>query len=163
MTDSQFIKGFGGMIGGLVALAVVLFVIANSIGAGYNDKAIAGPNASSVSERVKPVGTLSIANSAENAVVNKMIPAAKADIAQGKSVYDSTCFACHSSGAAGAPKFGDKDAWKSHIAKGLATLDTHALNGFQGKTGMMPAKGGNSGLSDAEVKAAVAYMVSHSK
>lgn len=89
-------------------------------------------------------------------------PAAKggSDLAQGKKTYSATCFACHGTGAAGAPKAGDKAAWAEHVAKGLPTLYQHALHGFTGKKGMMPAKGGNASLSDADVKAAVDYMVS---
>jgi cytochrome c5 len=70
---------------------------------------------------------------------------------------------CHGAGIAGAPKFGDKAAWAPRIAQGSDTLHTHALKGFQGKAGMMPAKGGNAALADADVKAAVDYMVSKAK
>lgn len=89
--------------------------------------------------------------------------AAKGDddhLALGKKVYGASCFACHGTGAAGAPKAGDKQAWTPRIAKGLPVLYKHAVHGFKGKTGFMPAKGGNAALSDTEVKAAVDYMVS---
>ena len=82
---------------------------------------------------------------------------------QGKKVYDSTCTACHAAGVAGAPKFGDKALWAPRIAQGMDTLYTHAIKGFQGKVGMMPPKGGSMSLSDADVKAAVDYMVAHAK
>lgn len=79
-----------------------------------------------------------------------------AEVETGKSVYESTCSACHSVGAAGAPKFGDKAAWAPRIKVGLESLYQSALNGKN----VMPPRGGNSKLSDAEVKAAVDYMVS---
>ena len=82
---------------------------------------------------------------------------------KGKKVYDTTCVACHAAGVAGAPKFGDKALWAPRIAQGMDTLYMHSIKGFQGKTGMMPAKGGNMSLSDADMKAAVDYMVSQSK
>ena len=82
---------------------------------------------------------------------------------KGKKVYDSTCVACHAAGVAGAPKFGDKALWAPRIAQGVDTLYTHAIKGFQGKVGMMPPKGGSMSLSDADVKAAVDYMVAHAK
>lgn len=78
--------------------------------------------------------------------------------ANGKAVYDTTCAACHSSGAAGAPKLGDKAAWAPRI-NDVAALNAAAIKG----KGVMPAKGGNSSLSDADVTAAVAYMVGQSK
>ncbi len=81
----------------------------------------------------------------------------------GEKTYKMACFACHGTGAAGAPKHGDKAAWADRIAQGNATLYDHAIKGFKGKTGFMPAKGGRADLSDADVKAAVDYMVSGSK
>lgn len=83
--------------------------------------------------------------------------------ADGKKVYDTACFACHGTGAAGAPKIGDKAAWSPRIAQGMDTLKTHALKGFTGKKGVMPAKGGRADIADADVAAAVEYMVSQSK
>jgi cytochrome c5 len=79
-------------------------------------------------------------------------PAAKTD---GKKVYDTTCMACHAPGVAGAPKFGDKAQWAPRLKQGIDMLYTIALKG----KGAMPPKGGNTSLSDAEVKAAVDYMV----
>lgn len=81
----------------------------------------------------------------------------------GEKTYKMACFACHGTGAAGAPKYADKAAWKDRIAQGNDTLYKHAIEGYQGKTGFMPAKGGRADLSDADVKAAVDYMVSGSK
>ena len=83
--------------------------------------------------------------------------AAGADL--GKKIYDSGCVACHGAGIAGAPKFGDKAAWAPRIKTGLPTLYNAALHGM----GIMPPKGGNPALSDADVKAAVDYMVAASK
>ncbi|BAV33150.1 cytochrome C [Sulfuricaulis limicola] len=85
------------------------------------------------------------------------------NLAKGEATYKQTCFACHAAGVAGAPKLGDKAAWAPRIAQGMDTLHMHSLKGFQGKAGMMPAKGGNTTLSDADVMAAVDYMVSQSK
>jgi cytochrome c5 len=76
----------------------------------------------------------------------------------GKKAYDTACFACHGAGIAGAPKFGDKAAWSARIGQGSPVLYEHAIKGFQGKAGVMPPKGG-SALPDADVKAAVDYMV----
>jgi cytochrome c5 len=88
---------------------------------------------------------------------------AAAGPADGKKVFDGACAACHGAGIAGAPKFGDKAAWAPRVAQGAATLYTHAINGFQGKAGVMPPKGGAMNLSDAEIKAAVDTMVAAAK
>lgn len=87
---------------------------------------------------------------------------AAADSGAGKSLYGKTCAMCHAAGVAGAPKPGDKEDWAPRIAQGTDTLNKHALEGFTGKKGMMPARGGST-ASDDEVKAAVAYMVEQSK
>lgn len=81
--------------------------------------------------------------------------ASAASAADGKKIYETGCVACHGSGVAGAPKAGDKAAWTPRIKTGKDALYTSAINGKNA----MPAKGGNPALSDAEVKAAVDYMV----
>jgi cytochrome c5 len=82
-----------------------------------------------------------------------------APVRSGEAVYSSVCFACHATGAAGAPKVGDKSAWMPRIAQGDATLLQHALLGFKA----MPPHGGCAACSDAEIKAAVAYMTAKSR
>ena len=77
----------------------------------------------------------------------------------GKSAYNKTCAMCHAAGVAGAPKPGDKADWGPRIAQGKDTLYKHAIEGFNGAKGSMPARGGNAKMSDEDVKAAVDYMV----
>ncbi|MEI8031740.1 MAG: c-type cytochrome [Chlorobiaceae bacterium] len=91
--------------------------------------------------------------------------AAPADpkIAAGKGVYDANCAGCHDAGMMGAPKPGDKAGWAARIPQGVETMTKKAITGYQGKAGMMPAKGGNAKLTDAEVGSAVAFMVEKSK
>ena len=72
----------------------------------------------------------------------------------GTEVYKAVCAACHTTGAAGAPKLGDTAAWSARIAQGYDLLVTHAIGGIRA----MPAKGGNPDLDDVEVARAVAYM-----
>lgn len=83
-----------------------------------------------------------------------------ANLELGKSVFGKTCSMCHAAGVGGAPKPGDKADWGARVAQGMDVLYKHAIEGFTGQKGMMPAKGGNAALSDDEVKAAVAYMAS---
>lgn len=88
---------------------------------------------------------------------------AAADNAVGKKVYGATCSLCHGSGVAGAPKVGDKADWAPRIAQGNELLYKHAIEGFTGAKGMMPARGGGATLKDDEVKAAVDYLVAQSR
>ena len=77
----------------------------------------------------------------------------------GAAIYNAVCLVCHATGVAGAPKTGDKAAWAPRLAAGSATLLKNAING----KGAMPPKGGAPDLSDAEVKAAVDYLVAQIK
>jgi cytochrome c5 len=86
-------------------------------------------------------------------------PLQPAAVAAGKQVFTQNCAACHTTGALGAPKLGDKAAWAPRLGQGVATLDQHALHGFKA----MPAKGGNPRLSDADVQSAVGYMVAQAQ
>lgn len=98
-------------------------------------------------ERIRPVASV---------ITEESVTAtATQSVRSGEAVYKATCAACHGSGAAGAPKFGDKAAWASRVGQGSSKLLQHAIQGFKG----MPAKGGCSTCSDAEIKAAVAYLV----
>jgi len=160
MTDRAFLKTFSGLLAALVALTVIIFVVAQMVsGSGKAKSKVAQATQSDaeIVARIKPVGELVVASAAT--VANGVIPTAKA--ADGKATYDKACMACHAAGVAGAPKFGNKADWGPRVAQGNETLYTHALKGFQGKKGVMPAKGGNASLSDADVKAAVDYMAEH--
>ncbi|MGM0411853.1 MAG: c-type cytochrome [Pseudomonadota bacterium] len=92
-----------------------------------------------------------------------MATATTAVASDGKRVYDQACVSCHGQGVAGAPKVGDKEAWSERVTKDVDTLYKHAIEGFEGESGVMPAKGGYSNLSDDEVRAAVDYMVEKSQ
>lgn len=90
-------------------------------------------------------------------------PAPVAENAVGKSIYGKTCALCHGAGVAGAPKPGDAADWGPRIAQGNEVLYKHAIEGFTGTKGMMPARGGGASLTDDEVKAAVDFMVNQSR
>ena len=99
------------------------------------------------------------ATAAPAAAVVKAKPAAIAVTKLGESTYKSSCFACHDSGVANSPKFGDKAVWAPRIAAGISALHTAAIKG----KGAMPGKGGNPSLSDQAVIEAVNYMVINSQ
>ncbi|MFK7828249.1 MAG: cytochrome c5 family protein [Congregibacter sp.] len=90
-----------------------------------------------------------------------MAVAASTPSADGEATYNVACMACHMTGAGGAPKVGDVDAWAPRIAKGIDALHNSGVNGVAG-TAMM-AKGGRADLSDEVIVAAVDYMVSQSQ
>lgn len=89
-------------------------------------------------------------------------PAVPPELLEGKRVFDKTCGLCHGAGYAGAPRPGDKANWAPRIAQGNAVLYQHALTGFSGAAGYMPARGG-AALTDDEVKAGVDYLVALSR
>ena len=82
-----------------------------------------------------------------------------ADLAKGKAVYGAACFVCHDTGAAGAPKRGDKAVWAPRLEQGMEALTNSALKGKNA----MPPKGGRMDLPDADIAAAVAYLVSQAQ
>ena len=77
----------------------------------------------------------------------------------GKKIYDTKCMACHAAGVAGAPKLGDKAAWAPRIATGMDAMMAIVMTGKNA----MPPKGTCMDCSDADLKAAVEYMVNAAK
>ena len=128
-------------------------------------------SAESLAKRVGAVGSLKIMSEEEAAAARAEAAAAGAATTEvaaagpvnGESVYNAACFACHNTGVAGSPIIGDIPTWEPRIAQGLEVLLDHAINGFQGATGVMPARGGNAALTDAQVSAAVEYMIQASR
>ena len=82
-----------------------------------------------------------------------------AGAANGASVYEKNCMACHGEGVAGAPKVGEVEAWKERLPKGIDAMVTSVIEGVQGYSGAMPPRGGNPDLSDEQIREAVQYMV----
>ena len=169
--DTHFINMFSLVIGVLVAFAIVLFVVARSMGGRIEGEQVKSmPDYyKSVASRVAPVQQEAVAGQNNAALEIKPLAGATAQAGgsggaamptSGKELFDQTCSACHGAGVAGAPKAGDKAAWASHISKGLPTLYDHALHGFTGTSGTMPAKGGRADVPDPMVEQAVNYMVS---
>ena len=108
-----------------------------------------------MSERLAPAGEISLVGEVASA------PAAGngGGSRSGDDVYNTSCKTCHGSGMAGAPKFGAPEQWAARIDKGMDTMYTSAISGFQG----MPPKGLCMDCSDDELKAAVDHMINGSK
>lgn len=146
MKDSQFVNYLIGIVGGLFGFLILMIILANLIGS--DETAQDTMVTEAVNERIKPVGQVTV-----GAPKVEMVAAASP-----KDSYQASCFACHGTGAAGAPKLGDKGTWKARIAQGKSALYSHAIDGFKG----MPPKGGSS-LSNKAMKDVVDYMVTQSK
>jgi cytochrome c5 len=167
--DTHFINVFSMVIGILVAFAICIFALARFVAARTQDLDVLGEvdYARSVAAHIAAPSQEAVAGQDNSALAIKSEgPAAAGSAAvaampkDGKALFEQTCSACHGQGIAGAPKAGDKSAWGPRIAKGKATLYQHALNGFQGTSGVMPPKGGRTDAPDDLVKQAVDYMVS---
>ncbi|MGH8138582.1 MAG: c-type cytochrome [Steroidobacteraceae bacterium] len=171
--DTHFFNVFSMVIGLLVTIAVCLFVLARVVASQTQDKQVIAESQylKNVEARLLPVSQEAVSGQDNSALAIKASAAAQAGSASGgpappksgTEVFEQVCSACHGAGIAGAPKAGDKAAWGPRIAKGKDTLYDHALKGFQGGSGVMPAKGGRTDLPDDLIKQAVDHMVDMAK
>ena len=116
-----------------------------------------------VLSRIAPVGEVylsgeQIGETAPTIMVDPD-PEPVATMMTGPQTYNTACNACHGTGAGGAPVLGDATAWADRMTQGVDVMKEHAIKGFHGATGFMPAKGGNPTLTDGEVADAVDYMI----
>jgi len=168
--DRQFVDLFTLVVGALAGIAVAIYFLAGHVGNIQTREIQSGADYQrEIEARIAPVARVAIAgrdNSALQPIATvsaRATPAVPAAILTGEQVYQTACFACHGAGIAGAPKFGDKAAWAPRIGEGVAVLHKHALEGFQGKVGMMPPKGGRVDLADQSIMNGVDYMVNAAK
>jgi cytochrome c5 len=167
--DTHFINIFSLVIGLLVLVAICIFAFARIVAGNTQDKQVLeeAAYAKNVNARLQPPSreavsgqdntALSIKSEGPGAGAGSAAPAGAPK--SGTEVFQQVCSACHGAGIAGAPKAGDKAAWGPRIAQGKPTLYEHALKGYQGKSGVMPPKGGRVDLPDDLIKQGVDYMV----
>ena len=160
--DREFMDTFMLILGFLVAFTFCIFLLANSISAKTQEVTMKdNPYAIKLKEeRLAAVAAVEVAEKVDPNAAQVVTVAAPIN---GQNVYESACMACHAAGIAGAPKFADVEEWVPRIAQGLELVYEHAIKGYQGENGIMPAKGGRTDLSDEEVIAAVDYMVENSQ
>jgi cytochrome c5 len=121
-----------------------------------------------IRSRIAPIGELRTAESGEQESGGDaqesgaeaqeevaLTEAAAEGTLSGEEVYNTYCTACHAAGVAGAPKYGDAEAWEPRLAKGMETLYQSTYNGLN----IMPPRGTCSQCSDEELRNAVDYMV----
>jgi cytochrome c5 len=170
--DTHFFNTFSVVLGLLVAFALLVFAFARHVGATTQlPQVMKDPLlVRAIDERTRPPVRVAVAGQDNSAlkIAPPAGPAAGAGAAlpvpkDGHELFEAACKACHGAGIAGAPRMGDKTAWGPRIAQGKATLYEHSTKGFQGKTGVMPAKGGRVDLSDELVHQGVDYMISQSQ
>lgn len=157
MNDSTFGRLFIIMIIAMTVLTIIIMILASIASSEVNaklDEVSEIENSPSLSERIAPVGAFNAETAA--AVVVEAV------VLSGEEAYTS-CAVCHDQGIAGAPQIGVADVWAARIEQGMDILYDHAINGYTGEAGLMPAKGGNMALLDESVQNAVDYMVEKSK
>lgn len=164
--DQSFFNVFMVVMGILIGITFFLIVLARAIG-GEPQLAWVREEPdflAAIDARIRPVGRVALPGDELEAAAPAVeaVPAPAAARLTGEQVYNTACFACHGSGVGGAPKMGDAAAWKQRVAQGKATLNQHAVEGYQGSAGYMPPKGGRVDLSDEEIIAAVDFMVGKS-
>jgi len=168
-TDLVFLKHFAMVIGALVLITIGLMALAAWIY--YANPPAAHPRpGQNEQERIAPVGAIYAGDTGRAAMEKAQEDARKALASQvayggtldGRIIYGNLCTSCHGTGAGNAPKL-EKAAWEARLAQGMDTLVKHAIEGYTGKAGMMPARGGNPALTDEQVKASVDWMVSQIK
>jgi cytochrome c5 len=167
--DQKFFDMYSLVIGVLAIIALLIFVGAMKLSdmtqglytadtAEYQD---------AVADRLRPFGQVYLpgeeASAGEPVVEEAQQPDPVETMMSGPQVYNSACLVCHGAGVGGAPVIGDADVWAPRIAQGNDMLYQHAIEGFTGQSGFMPAKGARMDLSDDEVRAAVDYMVEQSQ
>ena len=163
--DAVFVRNFAIVLLFLALIGVGVYFLASSVNSGFEETT---RDESGIAGRVAPVGQLNTSGEVVTVASTNAAPAGAAGTesaapavasSPGEAAYNKVCFACHAQGIAGAPKMGDAAAWEPRVAQGKDTLYKHAIEGFQGQAGVMPAKGGAADLSDDDVKAAVDFML----
>ena len=163
--DTHFFNTFSLVIGLLVAVAILILAFARAVGARtqvsdvYTDPLYVD----GVVARIKPVDRTAIVGQDNSALVIPGLAQGTAIALEvpkdGPALYDAVCKTCHATGLVGSPKTGDRAAWSARIAQGKDTLYQHAIAGYTGKAGVMPAKGGRTDLNDDLIRAGVDYLV----
>ena len=163
--DQKFFDLYSLVIGALAAVALVILVVAMKVadvtqGAFTRDSQ---EYQEAIAERIRPFGQVYLPGEEQEAsapaIETAEEPPPVAAALSGPQVYNAACLNCHGAGIGGAPVLGDATAWGPRIEQGVDVLKDHAIKGYTGAIGFMPAKGGRTDLSDEEVAAAVDYMV----
>lgn len=161
--DSVFFRNFVLFSAFLVFLTVSLILISKSLHKNAMPDRSQPTDRSAVLKNIQPVAMVNTdPNAVSAAPVASVTEAPFGGSTDGPEIYDNVCMACHTTGAGGSPKLVHAE-WDARIEQGIETLYKHAIEGYTGSAGLMPAKGGRTDLTDEQVKAAVDYIVSQVK
>lgn len=168
--DLDFLKKFSLVIGLLALLTLGLILLAHHLN-GVIPAEIDPAAAQRTEARIAPIGDVyagATGAASQAAAAAAAAAAATAQVAYGGTldggvIFNNLCTGCHTSGAGGAPTL-DKAHWTARLGQGSDALHLHAIEGYKGPDGnFMPPKGGNPALTDAQVKAAVDWMLGQLK
>ena len=167
--DLDFLKKFSLVIGFLIAVTVALIFFASHLQNTLPTE-VSPTAAKRTQDRIAPEGAVyaGATGAAAQAAANASAAAAAAaqvaygGTTDGSVIFGNLCTGCHTSGAGGAPTL-DKAHWATRLAQGKDVLHKHAIEGFTGNAGVMPPKGGNPALTDAQVIATVDWMLANIK
>ena len=173
--DTILMRNFAIVLAVLAVMAIIFIVLARAIGAlvNYEDNVA---QAAAIAERIAPIGTVSTSGGESGDPAGASTPEPRQNALamalsqndsqvssngslSGEKVFETACFACHTTGAGGAPTL-EPAAWETRLGQGIDMLVSHAIDGYQGEAGIMPPKGGRMDMSDEEIRGAVEYMVS---
>ena len=152
--DKAFFGSFIGVLAALVVVAFIFYFIADIVSSGSDDEEANARLQAKIEDNIRPVGKVHVGS----APAAGAQATAAAQARSGEQVYNTACMACHSVGVAGAPKTGDKAAWSARVDKGIDGLLATAISGINA----MPPKGTCGDCSDAELKAAIEYILTQS-
>jgi cytochrome c5 len=178
------------LVAPLASIGIIIFLLVGATGC-TEKKATSGKESSleAVTERIRPVGKVNVVSAPEettgaegtSSASEKEKPQEKSaaesqgastagqaastatsgqgELARGKAVVEKSCAPCHSGNLPGAPVIGNSADWASRLSQGEETLIQHVINGYNA----MPPRGGNPGLSNEDIAAAVNYLISQVK
>ncbi|WP_395374322.1 c-type cytochrome [Marinicella sp. W31] len=156
--DSIFFRNFSLLVFGLFVFIILIAVVSGFMNSEIYAEVEGQKDRTAIQESIKSVAAVNTDPNAQPVVQAVATAIAFDGSLDGQMIYDNVCMACHTTGAGGAPKL-EAAAWENRMDQGLEAMVVHAIEGYQGEAGIMPAKGGRSDLSDEQVQVAVEYML----
>ena len=153
MSEKRKLKGILETIGVVVGSLAGAIIIITAATAKYDFSKAEKPKIveNNTQEDISPVAQVAVAN-------DSVVESESGNSISADKIIKANCAMCHTTGLMGSPKIGDAEQWAPRIAHGKEMLINNAIKGIR----MMPAKGGNSRLTDEEVAAAVISMANAS-